>query len=57
MRISVDGGDSYALAPGEFARICRSEKKLRMLTLKKQSTLGVLCEKMQLLNPHHERTE
>ena len=57
MRISLDGGDSYMLAPGEYARICRSEKKLRMLTLKKQSALGILCEKMQLLNPHHERTE
>lgn len=57
MRIAIDGGDGYTLAPGEFARVCRSGKKLRMITLKKQSALGVLCKKMQPLNPHHERTE
>lgn len=57
MRICVDGGESYTLAPGEFARVSRSGKKLRMITLKKQSALGVLFKKMQLLNPHHERTE
>ena len=57
MRICVDGGESYTLAPGEFARVKRSGKKLRMITLKNQSALGVLFRKMQLLNPHHERTE
>lgn len=57
MRICVDGGESYTLMPGEVARICRSGKKLRMITFKKQSVLGVLGRKMQLLNPQHERKE
>ncbi len=55
MRLSVDGADTYTLAPGEYAKISRSKKPLRMITLKKQSALGVLCRKMQLLNPRHER--
>lgn len=56
MRLSVDGGDSYTLAPGEYACVRRSTKTLRMVTLKKQSALGVLGRKMQLLNPRHERS-
>ena len=55
MRLSVDGADTYTLAPGEYAKISRAERPLRMITLKKQSALGVLCRKMQLLNPRHER--
>lgn len=51
MRLTIDGGECYTLAPGEYARICRSEKRLRVVTLKKHSALGVLCRKMELLNP------
>ena len=50
MRLSVDGGEGYTLAPGEYVRVCRSDRRLRMITLKKHSALGVLCRKMQLLN-------
>lgn len=57
MRLTVDGGEGYTLAPGESVRIYRSDKRLRMITLKKHSVLGVLCRKMQILNPHNERTE
>lgn len=52
MRLCVDGGDYYTLAPGDCARVRLSDKRLRMVTLKKQSALGVLCRKMQLLNPN-----
>lgn len=52
MRVSVDGGESYILGPGDSVRVMRSDRVLRMITLKNQSALGVLCRKMQLLNPH-----
>lgn len=51
MRVTVDGGEGYTLAPGDCVRISRSTKVLRMITLKNRSALGVLCRKMQLLNP------
>lgn len=57
MRISIDGADSYTLAPGDYACVTRAAKPLRMIKLKNQSALGVLCRKMQLLNPKHERIE
>ena len=51
MRVTVDGGEGYILAPNDCVRISRSSKVLRMITLKNRSALGVLCRKMQLLNP------
>ncbi len=53
MRVTVDGGESYTLSPGDSVKVTRSQKPLRMITLKNQSALGVLCRKMQLLNPRH----
>ena len=55
MRLSVDGGESYAIAPDESVRINRAKKRLRMITLKKHSALDVLCRKMQLLNPQSRK--
>ncbi len=51
MKVTVDGGEAYTLAPGDCVKISRSDKVLRMITLKNRSALGVLCRKMQLLNP------
>ena len=51
MRVTVDGDDGYTLEPGDCVRVSRSAKVLRMITLKNRSALGVLCRKMQLLNP------
>lgn len=51
MRVTVDGGEGYTLEPDDCVRISRSTKVLRMITLKNRSALGVLCRKMQLLNP------
>ena len=51
MRVSVDGGEFYMLGPGDSVKVRRAERMLRMVTLKRQSALGVLCRKMQLLNP------
>lgn len=53
MHVTVDGGERYTLSPGDSVRVTRSQKPLRMITLKNQSALGVLCRKMQLLNPRH----
>lgn len=53
MRVTVDGGESYTLSPGDSVKVTRSQKPFRMITLKNQSALGVLCRKMQLLNPRH----
>lgn len=51
MHVTVDGGERYTLDPDDCVRISRSSKVLRMITLKNRSALGVLCRKMQLLNP------
>lgn len=51
MTVTVDGAEHYDLAPGDSVRVSRSADILRMITLKKQNALGVLCRKMQLLNP------
>lgn len=51
MLVTVDGGEPYILAPGDCVKVSRSEKVLRMISLKNQSVLGVLRRKMQLLNP------
>ena len=53
MRVTVDGGKSYVLSPGDCVEVKKSRRPLRMITLKKQTALGVLCRKMQLLNPRH----
>lgn len=53
MRVTVDGGESYLLSPGDCVKVTRSQKVLRMITLKNQGALGVLCRKMQLLNSGH----
>ena len=51
MLVTVDGAEQYELMPGDEVRVARSADALKMITLKKQSALGVLCRKMQLLNP------
>lgn len=51
MRVTIDGGESYLLSSGDAVKIVKSDKPLRMITLKNPSALGVLCRKMQLLNP------
>ena len=51
MLVTVDGAETYTLAPGDCVKICRSDKVLRMISLKNQSVLGILRRKMQLLNP------
>ncbi len=53
LHVTVDGGESYTLSPGDSVKVTRSQRPLRMITLKNQSALGVLCRKMQLLNPRH----
>ncbi len=51
MIVTVDGGEIYTLAPGDCVKVSRSEKILKMISLKNQSVLGILRRKMQLLNP------
>ncbi len=51
MLVTVDGAESYTLAPGDCVKVSRSTKVLRMVSLKNQSVLGILRRKMQLLNP------
>ena len=50
MQVTVDGRDVYTLAPEDLVKVSRSRNPLRMISLKNQSALGVLCRKMKLLN-------
>ena len=50
MKVSIDGREEYTLAPNDLVKVTRSRNPLRMISLKNQSALGILCRKMKLLN-------
>ncbi len=53
LRMYLDGLQNYELLPGDSVKVTASRTKLKMISLKNRSVLGVLCRKMQLLQQYN----
>ncbi len=53
LRMYLDGLQNYELYPGDAVKVSTASAKLKLISLKHRSVMGVLCSKMQLLNQYN----
>ena len=53
LRMYLDGLQNYELYPGDVVKVTAASTRLKLISLKHRSVMGVLCSKMQLLNQYN----